>query len=169
MIIAELRSPAMEACLMNEYGSRGSSERGDIEPRRLRQGVGSLLDWEPFRGFFPSNWQHMFAIDVNRKDGNYEIEMPVPGFKPEDIELTYQDGVLTVTGKNERRSFTRSLSVPDDVDEDSIEANVEHGVLSITLRQHPKRQARRISIGTGQRAQTTTGTTQAPASTSKPS
>jgi HSP20 family protein len=163
---------------MNEYGNRGGSERGDVEPRRLRQGVGSLLDWEPFRGFFPSNWQHMFGIDVNRKDGNYEIEMPVPGFRPDDIELTYQDGVLTVTGKNERRSFTRSLSVPDDVDEESIEANVEHGVLTITLRQHPKRQARKISIGTGQQknvsGQTTTtgetsstGTGQTPSSTSK--
>jgi|GEM_PF-387240 len=154
---------------MNDYGNRGGSERGDIEPRRLRQGVGSLLDWEPFRGFFPSNWQHMFGIDVNRKDGNYEIEMPVPGFKPEDIELTYQDGVLTVAGKNERRSFTRSLTLPDDIDEESIDANVEHGVLTITLRQHPKRQPRRINIGTGQRGgtetstgETTSGTTQSP-------
>ena len=143
---------------MNDYGNRGGSERGDIEPRRLRQGVGNLLDWEPFRGFFPSNWQQMFGIEVNRKDGNYEIEMPVPGFKPDDIEITYQDGVLTVSGKNERRSFTRSLTVPDDVDEESIQANAENGVLTIAMRQHPKRQPRRVAIGRGQ-SQTATGQT----------
>lgn len=143
---------------MNDYGNRNIAERGDIEPRRLRQGVGNLLDWEPFRGFFPSNWQQMFGIDVNRKDGNYEIEMPVPGFKPDDIEITYQDGVLTVSGKNDRRSFTRSLTLPDDVDEESIQANVEHGALTIVLRQNPKRQPRRIAIGRGQ-GQTTSGQT----------
>lgn len=157
---------------MNEYGNRGGSERGDIESRRLRQGVGSLLEFEPFRGFFPGNWQQMFGIDVHRKDGNYEIEMPVPGFKPDDIELTYQDGVLTVSGKNDRRSFTRSLTVPDDVDEESIEASVEHGVLTIALRQHPKRQPRKINIGTGQRnvtGQTTTGETTTGTSETTPS
>jgi HSP20 family protein len=157
---------------MNDYGSRGENERGSIEPRRSRQGIGSLWDWEPFRGFFPNNWQQMVGIDVNRRDDNYEIEMPIPGFKPEDIDIRYQDGIITVTGRNERRSFTRSLTVPDDVDEESIDANVEHGMLMITLKQHPKRQPRRINIGTKAQTavgsgQTTTGTTDAVQSQSK--
>ncbi len=149
---------------MNESGNRGAgSERGSIEPRR-RQGISSLMDWDPFRGFFPGNWQQMFGIDVNRKDDSYEIEMPVPGFKPEDIGITYQDGVLTVTGRNERRSFTRMLTVPEDVDEDSIQANVENGILMISMRQHPKAQPKKIAVGTSAgtsqtSSTTTTGTT----------
>ncbi len=133
---------------MDEYGKRGS-ERGNIEPRRGRQGYGSMLDWEPFRGFFPGNWNEMFGIDVNRRDDGYEIHMAVPGFRPDDLDVRYQDGVITVVGRNERRNFTRSLTVPDDVDEENIQATVEHGMLVLTLQQHPKRQPRRINVASG--------------------
>jgi HSP20 family molecular chaperone IbpA len=158
---------------MNEQG-RG--ERGSIEPRRGRQGLSNIFDYEPFRGFFPGNWHQLYGIDVNRHDDAYEIEMAVPGFRPEDIEITYQDGVITVNGRNERRTFTRSLTVPEDIDEEQIEANVEHGILTLTLRQHPKRQPRKISVGTrgqaqaGQtaRAQTMTGETTPSSTTQTP-
>lgn len=142
---------------MNDSGSRGS-ERGSIEPRRGRQTLANLWDWDPlFRSFFPSNWQQMFGIDVNRKDDNYEIELAVPGYKPEDIDISYQDGVLTVSGRNPRRSFTRMLTVPEDIDENTIEANVENGVLTITMRQHPKAAPKKIAVG--ERAAVTSGTT----------
>jgi HSP20 family protein len=157
---------------MNEQG-RG--ERGSIEPRRGRQGLADIFDYEPFRGFFPGNWHQLYGIDVNRRDDCYEIEMAVPGFKPEDIEITYQDGVIAVNGRNDRRTFTRSLTVPEDIDEESIEANVEHGVLTLTLRQHPKRQPRKIAISArGQRTggqttgQTTTGETTPSSTTQTP-
>jgi len=157
---------------MNDSGNRGTgSERGSIEPRR-RQGISNLLDFDPFRGFFPGNWQQMFGIDVNRKGDSYEIEMPVPGFKPEDIDITYQDGVITVAGRNERRSFTRMLTVPEDVDEDSIQANVENGIMTITMRQHPKAQPKKISIGTSagtsQTSSSTSGTTTGTATSGSP-
>jgi HSP20 family protein len=126
---------------------RGSSERGTIEPRRGgRQTFGNLWDWEPFRGFFPSTWQQAFGIDVRRRENGYEVEIPVPGFRPEDIDITYQDGIITVTGRNERRTFTRSLTVPEDVDEEGIEANVEHGILTLFMRQRPEKQPKRIAI-----------------------
>ena len=139
--------------------TKRDSERGTIQPRRGR-GLESLWDWEPFRSFLPSNLMSgnlgsMFGIDVTRTEDGYDVEMPVPGFRPEDIDLTYQDGVIAVTGRNDRRSFTRTLSVPDDVDEEQIDAHVEHGILTIHLKQTPQRQPRRISIR---------GTTQQPAS-----
>jgi HSP20 family protein len=139
---------------MAEYQDRSESERGSIEPRRVR-GVGSLWDWEPFRGFFPGNWQQSYGVDVTRRDNGYEIEVATPGFRPEDIEVTFQDGILTVSARNERRSFTRSLSIPEDVDEEGIEAKVDHGMLTLLLRLHPKRQPRRIQV------KATTGQTQA--------
>jgi HSP20 family protein len=138
----------MEAFAMNDYGGRGS-ERGSIEPRRGRQGLGGMLDWDPFRSLFQGNWQHMLGIDVNRRDDGFDVEIPVPGFRPEDLEINYQDGVLTVTGRNERRNFTRSLTVPEDIDEDNIQARVEHGMLILSLKQHPKRQPKRITVTAG--------------------
>lgn len=122
------------------------SERGTIQPRRGGRGLESLWDWEPFRNFIPGNLTNMLGIDVTRAEDGYEVEIPVPGYRPEDIDVTYQDGVITVSGRNERRTFTRSLSIPEDIDEERIEANVEHGILRLQLKQLPQRQPRRISI-----------------------
>lgn len=134
---------------MNETETRTAGERGSIEPRKGRSGLGGMFDWDPFRTLFPSNFQQAFGIDVNRTQDGYEVEMPVPGYRPEELDVSFQDGVITVSGKSERRNFTRSLSVPDDVDEDSIQARVENGMLTILLKQHPARQPKRISITAG--------------------
>lgn len=125
--------------------NRRESERGSISPGRGR-GLESLWGWEPFRNFLPGNMSNLYGIDVSRTQDGYDVELPVPGFRPEDVDVTYQDGMITVTGRNERRSLTRTLSVPEDIDEERIEANVEHGILTISLRQLPERQPRRISI-----------------------
>lgn len=136
--------------------SKRESERGTIQPRRGR-GLESLWDWEPFRNLMPSNLSNLYGIDVTRTEDGYDVEVPVPGYRPEDVDITYQDGVVTVSGRSERRSFTRSLSVPEDIDEEHIEAHVEHGVLVLHLKQLPERQPRRINIR---------GATEKPASSS---
>jgi len=153
--------------------NRTESERGSISPRRGR-GLESLWDWEPFRSFLPgnlSNISSMYGVDVSRTEDGYDVEIPVPGFRPEDIDITYQDGTITVSGRNERRTFTRSLSIPEDVDEEQIEANVEHGVLVLHLRQLPQRQPRRISIrgGTDRPPSTTQNSTQSSQTATKTS
>lgn len=139
--------------------SKRESERGTIQPRRGR-GLESLWDWEPFRSLMPGNLMNMYGIDVTRTQEGYDVEIPVPGFRPDDIDITYQDGVITVSGRSERRSFTRSISVPEDIDEEGIEAHVEHGILMLHLKQLPERQPRRISIrgATGTTPSSTTQT-----------
>lgn len=137
--------------------NKRESERGTIQPRRGR-GLESLWDWEPFRSLMPGNLGNIYGIEVTRTEDGYDVEIPVPGFRPDDIDITYQDGLITVSGRSERRSFTRSLSVPDDIDEDHIEAHVEHGILMLHLEQLPERQPRRISI----RGATPSSTTQTP-------
>ena len=128
---------------MNE--SRGS-ERGSIQPRRGALGLGGMLDWDPFRGLISGGWQQMLGLEMIRRDDGYEIEMAVPGYRPEDLDVTYQDGVVTITGRNDKRHFTRSFTIPEDVDEEKISANVELGMLTLLLRQVPKRQARHIAV-----------------------
>src|SRR5690348_8229225 len=110
--------------------NRRESERGTIQPHRGR-GLESLWDWEPFRNFLPGNLTNMFGLEVARTENGYDVEIPVPGFRPEDIDITFQDGVITVSGRSERRTFSRSLSVPDDIDEEQIDADVEHGILTL--------------------------------------
>jgi HSP20 family molecular chaperone IbpA len=87
-----------------------------------------------------------FGIDITRTETGYTIEVPVPGFKPEQVEVTLEDGMLTVKGRNEKRNFSRTFSVPEDVDEERIEAQVEHGLLVLTLTLSPKAQPKRITV-----------------------
>ena len=104
------------------------------------------------------------AIDVIQEDEDLVVRAELPGAKPEDVDITVHNGVLTISGKleeereeersgylvRERRSgsFRRSLQLPQDVDEDQIKANFENGVLEVKIPgaaaiQEPKR----IQIG----------------------
>jgi HSP20 family protein len=100
------------------------------------------------------------AIDVVQEDGDLVVRAELPGVKLEDVEMTVHHGVLTISSKRaeqreeerggylvrERRSgsFRRSLQLPEGVDEDSIRARFENGVLEVTIQgavaaQGPKR------------------------------
>ena len=100
------------------------------------------------------------AIDVVAKDGDLVLRAELPGIKQEDVGITLHDNVLTVSGERkaeqeeersgyyvrERRygSFSRSLTLPQGVDESKIHARYEDGVLEVTVEgaaavQEPKR------------------------------
>jgi len=118
----------------------------------LAQGEGRAAPWTPYRdlfGFDPfqalrSSWA--FDYDVSRTETGYEVEVPVPGYKPEQIEVTFKDGVLSVNGKTDRRTFSRSFSVPEDVDNDHIAARVADGMLILALERRPETQPKRIAV-----------------------
>jgi HSP20 family protein len=108
----------------------------------LARNGGAVL-FDPFRTL-RYNWG--FEYDVVRTENGYEVEVPVPGFKPEDVEVTFQDDLLSVNAKSERRSFSRSFTVPEDVDPDTIAARVANGMLVLTLTRRPEAQPRRIDV-----------------------
>lgn len=124
----------------------------DVLAKNGSQQPARMANWAPFRdlfGFDPfqtlrSNWA--FEYDVTRTDNGYEVEVPVPGFGPEDVEVTFQDDVVSINAKGGRRTFSRSFSVPEDVDPDMIEAQVKDGMLVLKLARRPEAQPRRIAV-----------------------
>jgi HSP20 family protein len=99
-------------------------------------------------------------IDAVQKDDDLVVRAELPGAKPEDVEVTVHQGVLTISGKREEQreeergeylvrerrsgSFRRSLQLPEGIDEDSIRARFDNGVLEVTVEgaaaaQGPKR------------------------------
>lgn len=88
-------------------------------------------------------------VDIKENKKNYEITVEVPGVEERDVKLELANGALTISGekKHEKEekdehyhsversygSFKRVLSLPEDVDEDDIEAKFKNGVLSVTL------------------------------------
>jgi HSP20 family protein len=105
-------------------------------------------------------------VDVRQTDTSYVLEASVPGFRPEDVEVTFDNGVLTIRGerrddteqkeggyvRRERRlaSVFRQVSLPSEVEPDRITAGFEHGVLTVTVPRVPRAQPKRIPVTAGQ-------------------
>lgn len=89
------------------------------------------------------------AIDVLYRDGNLVIQTELPGVKQEDVEITLSGHVLTISGEREAEkeeqdggyyvkecrygSFSRSLALPEGVDESRVSAHFRNGVLEVTV------------------------------------
>lgn len=109
--------------------------------------TGDLFGFDPFRALFsnaPNGYN--YGAEIRKSENGWTVEIPVPGFKPDEIDVTVEDRVLTVNGKSERRSFQRSILLPEEINVDSIEAKAEHGLLALTLPLHPKAQPRHIEV-----------------------
>jgi HSP20 family protein len=102
-----------------------------------------LFGFDPFQGIV-GNWDYGF--EVTRTESGYLVEVPVPGFNSSSVEITLKDGIVSVNAKNERRTFSRSFTVPEDVDPEKISASVTDGMLSIALERHPAAQPKRIIV-----------------------
>lgn len=74
------------------------------------------------------------------------MELPVPGFAADHIELSYHDGVVQLTGKNERRQMHDSFVLPNDADPETIEANVSNGMLTLHVERYEGAKPRKIAI-----------------------
>ena len=88
------------------------------------------------------------ALDVVEAEDHFEIVADLPGLEPSDVSVTFEDGVLTVSGRREVKkeetgetyhriersygSFARSLRLPRTADGSQIEATFDKGVLTIT-------------------------------------
>ena len=85
-----------------------------------------------------------FPIDVLEISGGYEVYAEIPGVAKEDISLTFKDGSLTIEAKKNKtegkylikeRSSTPFKRVIDfgDIDEDSLSAKYDNGILKVTI------------------------------------
>ena len=105
------------------------------------------------------------AMDVVETDDSYVLRADLPGTSESDVKVELDKNVLTVSGERKREhehrsegfyrverasgSFSRSLTLPDGVDADSIQANFDNGVLEVRI---PKREApkpRKVEISVG--------------------
>ncbi len=123
--------------------------------------IDRMLDWA-----FGSDrsYRHFSgpAVDVVEEEQRYLVRADLPGLGREDVEITYQDGVLTIKGEKKQSeqkenhrlhvrerfhgSFTRTLRLPEQVDVDKIEATMKDGVLELVLPFTPEAQPRKIVV-----------------------
>lgn len=101
-------------------------------------------------------------LDVSEDEDGYLVSVSLPGFKPDDVEVTVDRGTLTIRGELRRdeeikdeaylyreRSFgrfARSITLPDQVQADAAEASFQDGVLRLRLPKAEELKPRRIRI-----------------------
>jgi HSP20 family protein len=112
---------------------------------------------------------YYLPVDIKETENGYLVEAPVPGFKPEDVEVTFSDGVLTInaTRREEREekeegrylrreiafgNYQRRIALPGDVQSDNIKARFDDGVLRVEVPRASRPEPRRIEVQPGERA-----------------
>jgi HSP20 family protein len=104
------------------------------------------------------------AVDIREEGDCYLLRADLPGVDPEDIEVTMEEGVLTIQGRREaetteneagfRRfervsgSFLRRFTLPDTANGEEIQAHTSNGVLEVKIAKQVKTQPRKIQVKT---------------------
>lgn len=107
-----------------------------------------------------ANW--IPAADIEEYTDRFEISVDLPGVSAENVDVTLEDGVLTLSGERtfarpdetiaqHRRErghgrFYRRFVLPDSVDADLVKATEHNGVLEVTIPKRAAAQPRRIQV-----------------------
>jgi HSP20 family protein len=102
------------------------------------------------------------ALDVRESEDRWEVTLDLPGLEPGDVNVTFEDGMLSITGKRgfskedegdtwhriERSfgTFARSLLLPQTADTEKIEASFDKGVLTVSVPKTEQARPRTIEV-----------------------
>jgi len=97
-------------------------------------GSGEYFDWQP-------------SVDISETDEEYLLRAALPAVKKEDVEITFADGMLTLSGERRQKeeqkeekfykvesfygNFSRSFALPEGIEADAIRAESKDGVLTV--------------------------------------
>lgn len=142
------RTPTMESSLLSSYpffSDLMDTKRGIFNLNRL------------FNGDFDED---LPALNVKEKEKEFEIELAAPGLSKEDFKISIEDGILSILAEKENKvaeenenfvrkefsynSFSRNISLPDEVDLDKdIEAKYKGGILKMNLKKRKGEKAKK--------------------------
>lgn len=102
------------------------------------------------------------AVDIREEPDRYLVQVDIPGVDPKDVNITLENGLLTISGEREEEkstgegrnqrterfhgSFFRRFSLPDAADAENVSARSDKGVVEITIPRAEKGKANRIPI-----------------------
>jgi HSP20 family protein len=102
------------------------------------------------------------AVDIKEEENRFVVTADVPGVQPSDIEITMDDGVLTIRGERHsesteetegykrveraRGTFYRRFALPDTADVEKVSAKGKDGVLEVVIPKQERAQPRRVTV-----------------------
>ncbi len=113
------------------------------------------------------------AMDVVETDDHFVLRADLPGMSETDVNLELEDNVLTISGERKAEheqggegyyrverawgAFSRSLTLPEGVDADAIQASFNNGVLEVRIPKPEQQKPRKVQISLGGAAKTIEG------------
>jgi HSP20 family protein len=107
-------------------------------------------------GDFAASTGNRFPVDLYEDENNTYVRAELPGVNRDDINVEVTDGYLTLSatrkiagadGKDEESySFSRAVSVGDDVHSDKVTAAYENGVLTVTLPKREEAKPKKVTV-----------------------
>jgi HSP20 family protein len=134
------------------------------EMMTLRQAMDRLFDddYRPFRWLSGGFDGPGLPLDVTTDADKLTIEAALPGVRPEDVDITIENGTVTISGKTasersgdegsylvqeiRRGTFSRSVTLPTGLEPDKATASFEHGVLRLEVPKAEQVKPRQIKI-----------------------
>ena len=143
---------------------RKSQNGGGVSAPQYRdpfQMARELLSWDPFFGNRPVT-AFAPAFEVKETNDAFILKADLPGVAEQDLDISVHSNVLTVSGSRQAEersegesyalyerqfgSFSRSFSLPDMADGERIEAQLDQGVLTLTIGKKAEAKPKKISI-----------------------
>jgi HSP20 family protein len=139
------------------------------DPFRELRSIHSAMDQLFDTNFTGNRWARAwdFPMDVLENESSYVIKASIPGINPDDIEVIFENNILTVKGEardyqevdnvrfhlRERTfgEFSRSVSLPTSIDDAKIQAEYDAGVLTLTLPKSEEAKPKRIQVKVDQK------------------
>ena len=130
----------------------------------LRQAMDRLFDddYRPFRWMSGGLDGPALPLDVTTTEDAVTIEAALPGIKPEDVDITVENGTVRISGKTaderkadegsyvlqeiRRGSFSRTVTLPNGLEPDKATATFEHGILRLEIPKAEQLKPRQIKI-----------------------
>jgi len=144
------------------------SETSGMEPARIwdpLEMVRDLMQWDPFRELGTVTGRALSFVptfEVKETKDGYLFKADLPGVKEKDLDISLTANRLTVTGRREEEakqederyycyersygSFSRSFTLPEGVDADSVHAELKEGVLTLSISKKPEVKPRKIEV-----------------------
>ena len=126
---------------------------------------GSVFDTPPAPGSGGTLRRWMPAMDLVETGDHFVLRADLPGLSEEDVNIEVEDRVLTISGERKAEhqvdkdgfhrierafgTFSRSLTLPEGIDPEAVQASFDRGVLEVRIPKPEERKPRKITIGAG--------------------
>lgn len=123
--------------------------RGRMPRLAAESDSGITMEWSP-------------SANISETDTEYLIRAELPGTRKEDVKVTFADGVITIEGERKQEkevkeekfhrtesfygSFSRSFSLPDNINAETIRCESKDGVLTVRIPKAEQRKPKQIQV-----------------------